>query len=688
MKLNELRNLIVKAKQAYYFGGSPIMSDTAFDKLEEELKKLNPDDPLLKQVGAPISADGVHQKMQHKMIMISQDKVNSAEEFRAWYAKNAKGGKIHASLKLDGSSVAAYYKDGYLVSAATRGDGQEGESIAALVLNFKNLPAYIAGFSGSIRFEAMLTKTDWAVVGGKNPRNMGNGILGRDSGEQSSYITAFAFDVVDDNHKFETETEKSQWLTIYGGVAPWKTCKNADEVVAYFDDFVAGRDKLDVEADGIVIKIDDLAVQAKLGLAPGNKYHKGQVAWKPTAASGITKLIDYELRGGVNGSISPLGIVEPVDIGGTTIRHVYLNNWDFIQEKGIVVGSIVRVSRRNDVIPFCEEVIDPIYECPECGFKGTLEEQQEHHQSINSIVCNGKTVELVRPIIPEPTVCPWCNGPVSRKVNTKGKEGAITVCTNPDCEKKLIRKVKNWFRKTEILGVGESVLEALSEQLNINNAADIYKLGKSITIDEIAEMAIGENNSMGYSRAESLVAEIDKKRVLPLNIFLGSLGVESLDRRRCEIIMEKVPGELDTIDKWLSGKLHNPDFAQKTGVPGIGSVIQTSLEAFQPIIQGLLANGVSVAAAVLQDKPAEGSKIFVITGTLPSGKKKADYKDPLAALGHILLDDVSKDINYLVVANPNSGKPSNKEQKVAKWNDKGADIQVIDEDQLNEIING
>ena len=378
-RVSQLRSLIVRAKQAYYFGANALYTDAAYDAMEAELQKLSPNDPVLKMVGCPIPPDSVHQKATHKMLMISQDKVNSIEEFRAWYAERAKGGKIHASLKGDGSSIAGYYDNGPLTSAVTRGDGEQGEEVGALAAKFKGLPAYIEGFSGSIRFEAILTLADWQVVGGKNARNMGAGIIGRDNGFQAEFITAFAFDITN-GKKFKTETEKSQYLESIGvSTMPWETLDGPDEVVAYFENFVKNRANLPIEADGIVLKLDDLAVQDEWGLAPSGKYYKGQVAWKPEAQGAVTKLVDVVITGGHRGEICPNARLEPVDIAGVTVSRVFLSNWDEIERLGLAIGDTVLVTRRNDVIPHIEEVVERAYECPECHFKGTLAEQQAHH---------------------------------------------------------------------------------------------------------------------------------------------------------------------------------------------------------------------------------------------------------------------------------------------------------------------
>ena len=200
-RIGSLRNLILKAKHAYYYSNEPVMTDLEYDAIEDELRVLAPDDPVLALVGSPVPTDTMLTKARHSIPMGSQSKVNSEVEFRAWYIKNEVK-TLHASLKGDGASAAAYYRDGQLVQAISRGDGTLGEDITANALRFKGLPAWVgtqdAGFSGAVRFEVILTVEDWTTIDpsrSKNPRNAGTGIMGRKNGHQADCLTIFAFDL-------------------------------------------------------------------------------------------------------------------------------------------------------------------------------------------------------------------------------------------------------------------------------------------------------------------------------------------------------------------------------------------------------------------------------------------------------------------------------------------------------------
>ncbi len=263
-RLRFLRNRVLKAKQAYYFGDQPIMTDTEYDALEEELRKLDPNDDVLNSVGAPVSPDSILTKAKHRIPMGSQAKVNTHEEFAEWYEKRG-GGAVHASLKGDGASAAAYYVRGRLEQVISRGDGSVGEDITANAVKFKGLPALVehvdgAPFSGAVRLEVILTLDDWGKVDpkrSKNPRNLGNGIMGRKNGKDSHLLSVFAFDVHDDERPFETETGKSEHLEQLGfQLMPYAHCEDLEACIAYYDNVVQTRAQLPFWIDGAVMKLD------------------------------------------------------------------------------------------------------------------------------------------------------------------------------------------------------------------------------------------------------------------------------------------------------------------------------------------------------------------------------------------------------------------------------------------------
>ena len=656
-RLRFLRNQVLKAKQAYYFGDQPIMTDAEYDALEDELRRLDPNDPVLNSVGAPVSADAILTKAEHKIPMGSQAKVNTHAEFTDWYDKRG-GGAVHASLKGDGASAAAYYVKGKLEQVISRGDGTVGEDITANAVKFKGLPAIVehddgAPFSGAVRLEVILTLADWAKVDpkqSKNPRNLGNGIMGRKNGKGSQFLSAFAFDVQDDELDFETETGKTEHLAQLGfQVVPYAHCKDLAACVAYYDDVVRSRDQLPFWIDGVVMKLDDLAAQASHGVTSGRP--KGQTAWKFVSEGAETRLESYVISGGHTGVLVPTAQFEPVEIGGTTVRNALLNNWEEIERLDVAVGDTVWVIKANDIIP---KIIEVRKRAP----KGQ------------------------RKLIEEPKVCPFCDGKVGRRTNTSGSEGVATVCLNPDCPKKSIGKIKRWIKSLDIQGIGDSVREAMVEQLELEDPSGLYTLRDDP--DALAGLIINADKAikLGKKRATTILEEVEKKRDLSLRDFVGSLGVEGLGKRRVELMMNAVPGKLDTLKDWRSGKLRDADFAAEAGVPNLGEALQDRLDAVGEVIDALLAKGVRVqvaAVAAAAVKAASSKGTVAITGKLPSGKKKNDFAAPLEKAGYELVDKVSKDLTYLVLADPNS--TSSKAVKARKLG-----VKLISEEDLDKLV--
>ncbi len=659
LRLSELRSLIMKAKQAYYYGGEAIMTDTEYDALEDELRMLDPDDSVLAIVGAPIPPDNILAKAPHRISMGSQGKVNSEEQFLSWHEKHVQDFQIHASLKGDGASAAAYYEEGNLVQVISRGDGKVGEDVTANALKFKGLPACVAGqggaFNGAIRLEVILTVEDWGKVDEErstNPRNLGTGIMGRKNGQQSELLTVYAFDIdesIDGKPvAFETELSKSQRLEELGfNLIPYQMCKTTKEVLAYFDRIAKKRDSLPIWIDGIVLKINNIQAQQDLGVTSGRP--KGQIAWKFDSEGAETVLLSVSISGGHTGALIPNARFEAVKIGGTTVQNASLANWDEIERLDLAVGDRIWVIKANDIIPKVIRVTQ----------KGSS-----------------------RQAIQAPKKCPFCGGQVSRRLNTGGEEGVVLECQNQACSEKSSGKIKQWIKSLDIEGIGDSVREAMVEHLALEDVAGLYVLREDP--ERLAAMIINTERDirLGEKRATTILESIDASRDLTLIQFLGSLGVERLGKRRVELIAKAADGQLNTLKAWRSGALRDPDLAQQAGVPSIGDAIQDGIDAMSDLIDGLLGHGVKVSELEDNEKSKDSDKKLksvCITGKLPSGKKKSEYKALLQAAGYQLVDRVSKDLDFLVLADPSS--QSSKAKKARSYG-----VELISEEDLMELV--
>lgn len=654
-RIAQLRSAILKAKQAYYYRGDSLFTDREYDALEDELRQLNPEDPVLKIVGAPVPPDSMLTKASHRIPMGSQSKVNSIEEFKTWHEKSERA-VLHGSLKGDGASAAAYYVDGHLKQCISRGDGSVGEDVTANAIKFKGLPAYVADgerpFNGAVRLEVILTVADWGVVDparSKNPRNAGTGIMGRKNGNQSELLTAFAFDLDEEGREFTTETEKTNRLAELGfSVIQHLSCATADEAIAFYENVVKQRDALPIWIDGVVLKLDDIAKQRAMGSTGGRP--KGQIAWKFDSSGAETTLLGVNVSGGHTGALIPNAELSPVEIGGTTVKSASLANYGEVERLGLAVGDRVWVIKANDIIPKVVRVT----------------EQGANRQ----------------PIAP-PSQCPFCGGAVGRRKNTGGDEGVVIECQNEDCPKKSIGKIKRWITSVDIQGIGDSVRLALVEQLELEDAADLYLLRNKKAA--LADLIINQEKDirLGEKRATTILEGIDARRELTLPEFLGSLGIDRLGKRRVELMMQAAPGELESVDAWRSSKLRQAEFAEKAGVPNTGAAIQDGLDAMAPLIERMLAAGV----IVVEGKPAAPSttsdgtpmKTVCITGKLPSGKKKSDYVAVLEAAGYRLVDAVEAGLDFLVLAEP--GSTSSKAQKARKLN-----VALISEEDLQRML--
>lgn len=636
------------------------MSDAEYDALEDQLRQFDPDDPVLALVGSPIPADTILTKARHSIPMGSQSKVNSEAEFMVW-AQKSEGSAIHASLKGDGASAAAYYQQGRLVQAISRGDGTIGEDITANAMRFKGLPAWVGlegqGFTGAVRFEVILTVDDWTAIDpsrSKNPRNAGNGIMGRKNGHQSDRLTAYAFEIDEtvrgESYRFATEAEKVQRLAQLGfNLIPQRLCSTAEEAVAYFRETAEQREALPFWIDGIVLKMNDLGLQERMGVTSGRP--KGQVAWKFDSSGAETVLTGVVISGGHTGAIVPTGQLQPVEIGGTTVSSVSLVNFDEIARLDLAVGDSVWVIKANDIIPKAVRVTH----------------RPENRQPILA-----------------PLACPFCGCEVGRRINTGGGEGVILECRNAACPKKSSGKINRWISSLDILGIGDVVLESMLEQLQIEDAAELYTLKGRF--NELATLVTHAERDLklGEKRATSILEAIEAKRVLTLSQFLGSLGLEHLGKRRVEIMIRAAQGELDTLDDWRSGKLRDPRVAELAGAPNIAVPIQDGIDAMAAVIDKMLANGVEILPpqedlhGSAESEEAQRPTVC-ISGKLPSGKKKADYQEPLRAAGYELIDEVGKDLSYLVLAD--AASTSSKAVKARKLG-----VRVISEDELADLL--
>ena len=652
MRLKELQDLIDTANEAYYTDGNAIMEDVRYDKLKKELEKLNPSDSRLSTVGASIR-DTILQKRKHNIPMGSLSKCLNEGEFNSWITNNLiknginKSELFHASLKMDGGSIGLEYENGKLILAISRGDGFYGEDITANALKFKNLPKYPkhngVSFTGYVRGEAVLEEADWKIVDPEklsNPRNQVVGLSRRKDGSLSEYVSFYSFRAfdVDGTPIGDTEEEMSKSMQRMGfDVAPYFV-GSKDEVWKWYNKMATERTTLNFWIDGCVLKLNNIETQLSLGESGG--CPKGQCAIKFDAEGEITTLLSVNINVGNTGAITPVGNFTPVRIGGTTVSCANLCNWDNIKQLGICIGDKISVIKAGDIIPRIMEVTE------------------QGKKRIN--------IEM-------PTKCPCCSGKVGNKTNVGGGDSTTIYCLNDECPAIIRGKIDRYLSSLDILGIGESVIDALVKNKYVKNPSDLYTLHAKE--DKLADMVLGDKVKFGEKRTIKLIEEIEKKRELTISEFIGSLGIFGLGKRRVALIQDAMNGKMDTLDSWLDNTLI--DNAQKAGVPNLAENINKELMSMKQYIQSFLNNGLKIINPQPKQVAKKGAFEICITGKLSAPKKV--FQDKIEANGHVYVDSMTSNTTHLVAADINSG--SSKLVKAAK---KG--IKVISEEDLLNLI--
>lgn len=468
-------SILEEASKAYY-AGNPIMTDAEFDVAIAQLHKDDPDHPFLKSVGAPVPGT---LKVKHKISMWSLSNANNEEEFRSWVPQDRPF--LCLSHKLDGSSLELIYENGQLVQAITRGDGDVGEDVTRNVMKSSHVPKTVDPSIASVRCECLIHKDDWAKYfkGDANPRNSAAGTLRRHDGSNAEHLRFYAFDVLYTVYTYYTECDILFNLSKWFDTPHYQRSRDSKNIIAWCEHEETNRDNLPYEIDGIVAKIDDRVLSVEMGISNGRP--RGQIAFKFKPRGGETVLREVVWQVGHTGALTPVGIVDPVGVGGTLIRRVTLCNMDEIERLGIALGDTVEIIRAGDVIP-------------------KLSRRIKRGSTKNSINL--------------PLVCPACNCvPV--------KDGARIFCPNGRCEGQAFSRVLTWIKKRNILNIGDGLIVAA----NIQSISQLYET----SLQEWTDVGIG-HGKLGAKRALKVMQALEKSKSVSLPIFLGSLGIKGVGR--------------------------------------------------------------------------------------------------------------------------------------------------------------
>jgi DNA ligase (NAD+) len=643
-RIKALQALILKYQASYYNGEAEI-SDGEFDRLWDELKSLAPGSEVLKKIGSGPDTDGFP-KARHLIPMGSQDKASNPQEFLEWAKKTGMESQKNTLLtknnnwltkifivqyKLDGASLELQYEKGVLIRAVTRGDGIIGDDITG---NARRMAGVVqkmdAQFTGGVRGEVIMTHDVWE---GKYPskancRNAANGLMRRKDGEGCEDLKVIVYDAsaLDNDQFFKDELQKIDWLKKHGfQTTETKTFTTAQEIIDYRDKVAAKREKLPFDIDGLVVK-DIETDMSDLRKARPEK----QIAFKfelETAFSILREVIWSES----GATYTPIGVVDPVRLAGTTVKRANLNNPDMIRAMGLKIGSNVSVVKRGEIIPKIE------------GLAPT-----------DIISADSKLEEIVFP-----DVCGTCKTALV-------DAGTRLYCPNSACPKRLLHRLEKWVSVLDIRELGDKLIHQLYEKKRVVHINDLYTL----RTDELAEY-----DRMGEISAAKVIRHIQTKRELSLAAFIAGFDMEGI----AETTMEKVVSAgFNTLEK-----LRKASAADIASIYGLGEitagVIVDGLKECSGEIDAVLKTGI----ITILPPPSEESQplcgfSFCFTGELKS-MKRGEAEEKIKTLGAQSKSSIVKGLSYLVTNDPESGSSKNKKARELG-------ISVIGEEQFLALL--
>jgi DNA ligase (NAD+) len=649
LRAEKLRAEIDKIRYAYHVLDKEIVSESAKSALTHELSELEsqfpelivPDSPTQRVAGEPLPG---FKKITHKRPGLSLNDVFETTELEDWEkrTKNVLGksydGGYFCELKIDGLSIYLTYEKGLLKTAATRGNGKVGEDVTQNIRTIEAIPLKLSEpLSIEVRGEVFMTHAELEKINKErakqnlplyaNPRNLAAGTLRQldpkiVAGRKLEFAAWTVYDAKLKTHETEHKLAKELGFRVEDHS---KLCKNLAEVEKYLSDWEDKRNKLPYQTDGAVININDTRTFDKLGIV--GKAPRGSVAWKYSAEQGVTKVLDIRVNVGRTGALTPLAVMEPVKLAGTTVSRATLHNEDEIKRKDIRIGDTVIVQKAGDIIP---EIV----------------------QSLPNLR-TGKEKKFVMP-----KVCPVCGGPV---VRPKGE--AVARCAQTDCLAIEMQQIEHFVAAFDMDGLGEKIIAQLAGEGLISDAADLFKLevGDIEPLERFAEKS-----------AQNIVQTIQEHKKVTLDRFLVALGIRHIGAITATDIANYY-GEFEKVQKATPEEIQEID--------GVGPIAGQSLfdwlksEKGQKLLDKLFEVGIKIAKpAKVGDKLA--GKSFVVTGSLDTmSREEAQAK--IRANGGKATSTVSAATNYLVVGD----NPGSKLQKAEKLG-----VKVIDESEFIKLF--
>ena len=643
-KMKQLISEIEKHNYNYYVLDNPTISDKRYDELyytlvdlEKETGVVLPYSPT-QRVGDQV-LEGFAKK-RHEIALYSLNKVRDFEDLRQWthdMISQAKGTDFALEYKFDGLQIVLEYNDGLFVSATTRGNGTIGEDVSLQIKTVKSVPLKIA-FTGRliVQGECMMTNKNFALYNKtaaeklKNPRNAAAGAVRNLDPKETAKrnLDYFCYSILlCEGKRFDTQEQMHQFLKENGFQTGnyFKICKNADEIIENIKQIDKVKSKLDVMIDGMVVKINKVGPREDIGYTA--KFPKWAVAFKFEAVEQTTELIDVVWQVGRTGRVTPIAVLQPVELAGATVSRATLNNVDDIRRKNLFKNATVFVRRSNEVIP---EVM---------GLA------QKHNNSSK--------------IIP-PSLCPVCSSALIQK-------GPLLFCPNHfGCSAQVVDRLTNFASRNamNIEGLSDKTIQAFYDKLGVRELGDLYKLTKPqlLSLDKFKD-----------KKADNILSSLEKSKNVDLAKFVFSLGIEEVGQKTAKDLAKHFK-TLQNLQKATEEELLQ--------VEDIGPVIAKNIFLFfedknnLKEIADLLAQGVLVQEQ--KDQTASqifAGKTFVLTGTLSQPRK--EFEKLIESHGGKCAGSVSKKTDF-VLAGQEAGSKLDKAKELG--------VKVLDEQEFLKML--
>lgn len=644
-KLNRMKELIEilnNASRLYYQYSTPIMTDFEYDKLYDELEKLEKETNTVlsnspTQNVEPEAIDSLV-KVEHPAPMLSLSKTKSISEL-ASFLGNQEG---LLSWKLDGLTIVLTYKDGKLSSGVTRGNGIIGEVITENVKKFKNIPLTIP-YKGTlvVRGEAVIKYSDFNKMNEeldddssqyKNPRNLCSGSVRQLDSKVTAKrnVNCIIFALIESEKKFKLKSEEFEWLKSLGfDVVEYHkvTSNNIEEQVLYFKNKI---NEYDIPSDGLVLLYNDIEYGKQLGTTA--KYPKNAIAFKWQDETAETKLIDVDWLVSRTGLINPVAVFEPVELEGTIVSRASLHNVSILQGLSLGIGDTILVYKANMIIP---QIAD------------------------NLTQSNSLTI---------PNKCPVCNHE-ARIISSNDVK--YLYCMNDFCPAKLVKRLSQFTSRNamNIEGLSDAIINKLADEGLIKTYADIYNL-KRYKNDIISFEGFGEKSY------DNLINSIEKSRNVKLANFIFALGIPDIGLSRAKLICKNYSNDIN--------KIRNLTFEELSKIDGIGEIIAKGwIDTFNndDFIKELelLLKEVNFTDTSIDNNQPLKDLTFVITGSVNNFTNRDELVEYIESYGGKVVKAISNNVNYLI--NNDITSTSTKNTKA-----KELGIKIISENDLMSMI--